>query len=40
MTPREKQAKFRRNVKEIITWGMIMIFPVLMVADWIFFGYR
>lgn len=40
MTPREKQAKFRRKVKEIAAWGLMFSISFLMVIDWIVVGYR
>lgn len=40
MTQREKQAKFRRKVKEILVWTLIMSAPYLLLIDWIIIGYK
>lgn len=39
MTPREKQMRFRRNLKETIGYAVIAMIPYLMILHWVIVGY-
>lgn len=39
ITPRQRQMRFRKNIREFIGWGMMMSIPLLMILDWIVRGY-
>lgn len=39
MTQREKQMRFRRNLKETIGYAVIAMIPYLMILHWVIVGY-
>ena len=39
-TPRERQAKFRRNLKETALMTLFVCVPYLMILHWLIVGYR